>query len=333
MIKLVLANLDKNWHWPLLSCNPNIYIKDIFDHEELPWSFIMVSKNINLKLEDILTRPNLEWSLSNFVRIASLTDIEKMIKINLPINYQEFSKNKNISMNLVLKNLDKTWSWAHLSKNLSIKLEEIYYNRDKPWSYKDLSDRTDINMSFINKIDPKFIQDWSICDLSCHLPIEDIIQNESIDFSWTCVSTNLNLTFEDVLKYDRPWSIEHLSKNKNIMFKDVLKYYKLSWSWSNLSLSYDVSIDFIINKFDEINKVPISFWSWYRLSANDVFEISDIANNMDLDWDFFILSGNSFGLRKYKDYPFIVKKRSENIDILTYFLPFELCNIVGLYLY
>ena len=79
MIKLVLANLDKNWHWPLLSCNQNIYIKDIFDHEELPWSFIIVSKNINLKLEDILTRPNLEWSLSNFVRIASLTDIEKMI--------------------------------------------------------------------------------------------------------------------------------------------------------------------------------------------------------------------------------------------------------------
>ena len=57
-----------------------------------------------------------------------------------------------------------------------------------------------------------------------------------VSWDWKCLSTNPNITFENVLDHpEKEWNWSWLSANPNITFEDVLNHPDKSWDWVRLT--------------------------------------------------------------------------------------------------
>jgi len=149
---IMSRDLNTQWHmiennlhlelcWNSLSINPNINLDIVKRFLHLPWDFCGLSENINTKIDDILAPENTflytRWNWSRFSRNKNVT-LDIVYKYpNLPWDYKSLSYNRNIA---TLYNLSKLnpylpWDWSGISINLSF---EITCNDKKEILKKDL---------------------------------------------------------------------------------------------------------------------------------------------------------------------------------------------------
>ena len=54
-------------------------------------------------------------------------------------NWEEISRNPNITMKFINDNPDKPWEWYFISENPNITMKDILDNPDKPWNWYCIS--------------------------------------------------------------------------------------------------------------------------------------------------------------------------------------------------
>ena len=105
--EFIANNIDKDWDWSWLSCNPNITWEIVEANPDKPWRWYGLSDNPNITME--IVQQNLDK----------------------PWNWSLLSANPNITWEIVQQNLDKLWDWRCLSANTFAKEKEMFELRVK----------------------------------------------------------------------------------------------------------------------------------------------------------------------------------------------------------
>ena len=66
-----------------------------------------------------------------------------------PWNWNDLSRNSNVTWEIVEANLDKPWDWDYLSENPNVTWEIVKENLDKPWSWNGLSRNPNITSEIV----------------------------------------------------------------------------------------------------------------------------------------------------------------------------------------
>ena len=108
---------------------------------------------------------------------------------DLPWDWEGLSRNRNITIDFIKKNIYRPWNWYQLSKNPNVTVDFVKENIDKPW-------------------------DWCWMSYNPNIPFDFVKQNIDKPWNWVKLSRNLNITFRDVLEnIDLPWNWFELSFN------------------------------------------------------------------------------------------------------------------------
>ena len=178
---------------------------------------------------------------------------------------------ENELQKLILKFPDYPWDWRELSKNPNISWDFFKNHQFFPW-----------NMFYISA-------NKNITNIS------RVLNNPSINWDWTGVSINHNITLDIVLKnLTLPWDWGWLTRNSNISLNMILKNKQFAWDWLYFSEYFNrFEIEWENHPIDThdtiIDKVKIPF-----LNSLPNITCKMVEGNMDLGWDFRILSTNNF---------------------------------------
>lgn len=118
-INYILANINatNTFNWDTISMHPNIKLKDVLEHPELPWNWILFSKNPNVTLTDVLEYPELPWDWYCISEYTNITLHDIITHSELPWNWEAISINSYILVSDVFDNPDMPWHWGYLSSN------------------------------------------------------------------------------------------------------------------------------------------------------------------------------------------------------------------------
>lgn len=240
---------DNDWNWYELSSNPKISIEDVINNKKLCWnSWVFnnpnfkldyiswnnyILENFNVKIIDYqdLVRYVDEFTIQNICSFLTLEEIE--INKNNFFDIIGISKNKNLTIDFILKYPDWDWKYEYICL-LPFITEEIldkYSHLD--WNWSVLSFHRNISLEYIeNNID----KSWSWCNISCNpnLTISFIKKNFSKRWCWYLISKNEAFTCDIIQQNDLlPWDWYYVCKNPNITFefleKIIKKGYRVSW--------------------------------------------------------------------------------------------------------
>jgi hypothetical protein len=178
----VLANLDKEWDWSLLSKNPNITWNNIQKHPELEWKWSEISGNPNITWKIVQENPDKPWDWSVLSRNPIITWEIVCANPDIPWDWYYLSSNPNITLNIFQENPNKPWSWIRMSSNPNVssdfilnnlntlrmvakKINEnvlyIPYNRERDWKDRSVESYADgLNHSAIDSVQMKI--DFSV---------------------------------------------------------------------------------------------------------------------------------------------------------------------------
>ena len=120
-MEVIKNNIDMPWDWNGVSENPNITINDILNNLDKPWNLTFISRNPQLTIKMIN-----ELRSNNFISICYGYNISSNLNVNVkdilnindcPLNWDKISNRDDLTLNIVLDNLDKNWNWSFLSDN------------------------------------------------------------------------------------------------------------------------------------------------------------------------------------------------------------------------
>lgn len=69
-----------DWHWPSLSKNMKVSMKQIIAHPDLPWDWDGLSQNENIRLSDVRGNLNLPWNMSYVMANPFIHDRDEYIE-------------------------------------------------------------------------------------------------------------------------------------------------------------------------------------------------------------------------------------------------------------
>jgi hypothetical protein len=181
------------------------------------------------------------------------------------------------------------------------------------WDFQQLCSNKNFNMEIILSNQDLF-NDWNSISYNNNLTINIILQNLHKDLNWFSISSNSNITMDIVEQYkELPWDRQGLSFNDNIIKHNMKK------SSETIKL-YDIykiykHKNFNVSKFlSNIKKDNRLKYYMKGLSSNSNVNSKDIENNIDLDWDWNLVSKNinlsSEFIQKY-----IYKLNWENLSL------------------
>ena len=202
------------------------------------------------------------------------------------------SMNLKITMKIIKDNMDIKWDWQCLSLNPSITMGDIEDNLDIPWDLKYLLFNPNISIEMLGLIQYKsnltLFEHYIIYDKSLKIKpeiINYIIDNYDMnDSSYYWIS--LHITIETLKKYPKKkWSWSELSISYNITLKDIENNIDLPWPFCYMSSNPNLTIEFV-------KKYSNKRWDWECVSSNPNITMKDIENNSNLPWNFNYISDN-----------------------------------------
>jgi len=228
-----------------MSQNVNIGVEDVLAYPNLHWDSTIISWNRNFSLDDIITlimsgisefrnqyfmtnffiyysnNPRLTqedlrtyhgvWDWNFVLGHSWITKDMLNEKSELPIT--GFSRNPNLTMDMVLNNSDIYTRTSDVSINPGITWEDIVNNPEYPWDWKYVSGNPNITLEIVLN-NPK--AQWNWRELSTHPNItwEMIMDNPDLPWNKRCVSLNPNITWDIIRDNPEwPWDWRHLSLN------------------------------------------------------------------------------------------------------------------------
>ena len=272
--------------------------------------FKIVQKKYNKKVIyhcHICANSNL--TINNF---NNVNNVNNSILCN---DWKCLSKNINLTIDFVLKNLDKKWDLYELLINPS--LNKFIFKIPLPSSCKFLIQNyyiitiiliiiiiiiLKINSNIKLTIESStlfwliFLSYWLVLlalyvnyllcsSLICKIPINIILLLTS---NWNYISYNENITIDFILNnLDKRWNWNVLSRNESISLKYILNNKKLNWNWHYVTQKKTLKIKDVLNN----NDLP---WDWNYISRNFYLTEYDILNNIDLPWSWYYLADNQY---------------------------------------
>lgn len=222
-------------------------------------------------------------SLTNFC--AGDNDLIKLLKIfpNKNWNYEELSRNPNITLKYVMENKNKPWNWRELVKNSGITINDLLSYPEQPWFMDSMLDNPNLTMAYVldrfelsfgsptNKI-PLLFKHMTKISRNPGIKLEDVIKNPKLIWNYEALSENPNITLDFVLQnLNKSWNWQNLSKNPSITLKDISSHLELLWDYNYLSQNPNINIDFVKTH-------DTKSWNYSSLIHNPGIKIEDILS-------------------------------------------------------
>jgi hypothetical protein len=221
--------INKNPHYKLdfqqLSYNPNITIDIVNQNHYEYWNKDVLkfnfSKNANYFFQNHFHK--------KYEIILELDETYENIKYyeknyDYKINYSLLSQNQNITWEIINKNRDKKWSIYNLIQyNKNITLDIVLNNLDffGEKSLQKISLNPNITWNdIVNHPEIK----WNFYDLSSNpnITIDIVLNHLEKGWSFPKLSCNSNITFDIIKKYNHlNWCINNYCRNPNFNLDDL----------------------------------------------------------------------------------------------------------------
>lgn len=329
-----LYNDTKNERWDILklAINPKCdiklldYIMEFIEDFLTKLQFLVLNGATIYEIDRYFKRMNkiyFNFYKYNYIYLYMSYDLLKIDKYQL-VNINNILENPNITIDFIKKYKNVPWNWKLISKHPNITTQDYFDNINLKWSYTDMFKNKNLDIDFI-KESTNFIKiskhDWNVISENQNISMEDILNNENLDWNYDYVSNNPNINsyyasifleknislnfyklsnhisdIKFILKHkNKNWNWNQLSKIVNI--KDIDKNINLKWNFSCISENLTVTIDFIRKYFHKN-------WDFSSLSRNKNIGVKEIENNLDLPWNWYYITKNT-----NITIPFVVKYR------------------------
>jgi hypothetical protein len=209
------------------------------------------SSNPHITFQDIINNPQLAW------------------------NSYHVSRNPNITIDIVLSNLNYDWNWDMLSGNESISFRDILDNPQLPWNMKYIYSKPDLTIEYVKKnisLASTSKLDFYLLSKNPGITFHDILSNPQIKWNWQGVALNPNVTFDDMLTHRNKFLDSWFSDSPNITMENVLANPDIQWNWQYLSRNPKITWTNVLNNIN----LP---WDWKELSSKSLRR-AEIANNI-----------------------------------------------------
>ena len=137
--------------------------------------------------------------------------------------------------------LIKKWNWNELSKNPNISIQDVINHPELRWNWEYVSINPNITIQTV--IDHPELR-WSLRALPWNpsISFQDLVKS-GFPLAIFEISWHPELTWQNVLdnKPDRWWYWDwtQLSKNPNITLKNVMDHPHFDWNWAEVSKKVD----------------------------------------------------------------------------------------------
>jgi len=219
-----------------------------------------------------------------------------------PWDYYWLSSNENLTIDIVIRDLNKTsnnktrsvWYWNGLIQNKNINREELLKIAEQYITIKDCQDLDyfkKYNSITINNID-EYIQKNG--------PVSSHVSSRGETWEWPNISYLANVSLKDILsRPDLPWYWRHVLYNKNITVKDILDNPNLPWP----SIKDNVMSQKLSLTLKDILEHPEINWWFLFLSRHIKLTINDVRNNKELMSDWWLAENPSFTIKDIQNNP------------------------------
>ena len=222
-----------------------------------------------------------EWQSFYFNWITKYEDV---------LDWNQLSKNKNISMEIIENYPNKPWNYWFVSQNPNLNKKFIINHQDKNlyWSY--IAEHIKLDQELIQLIHSKL---YSIISL-CKNPSINIRQITCNSFDW---DYNILAGYFKINK----WTLkifgdyEFLSFNKNLRPRIIESEPNIQWNYYALSENPNITEKFVEKNLDKN-------WNWYYLSKNENISIRFILENGKNDY----INWKALSARKDLDYEILI---------------------------
>lgn len=268
-LEFILDHVNDPLDWGSICTQPCLNYKIIKKHgfdkkiKILDFYNMFCKRNINLSFNDVLLNPNEEWN----AHIGSHPNISlEIIETNLEFfhgfhvannpnidweNYQTlcnqqnwhldwYSKNPNITIDIVVSNLHITWNWLFLSENKSLSFEDITAYPQLLWWWSSVCDKLDINWDFIESHLHTYNWNWHNLGKHPKTSLKRILKHFDIFKNYIhSVSQNPNITFEfieaNINVLDKTW----LSGNPLTFEVEIMKF-RCKWAAKKIQYCWKI---------------------------------------------------------------------------------------------
>ena len=286
--------------------NPVEYL--INKYPDKKWNYLALSANMNLNYNIISNSDSIILDIIPYHRFGPGNILTKY-KLNVVWSHYYMNRNNN---NIIENFIDMDWKIYHYSQFVKKNIDKFPIKHFLPMdmAFGDVNGILDILRKYPN---PK----WRISTLSMNskITMKIIKNNMDIKWDWKLLSYNSNITMKDIEdNLNMPWRWNYILYNPNISINMIEKYPSKRWNFIKYINNYkyinrvDAIIPYILeqcqyNKLDFstmfcyatmeiIKRYPNIKWGWYIVSRSDGIKMEDIENNIDLPWDFSMISLN-----------------------------------------
>ena len=114
---------------------------------------------------------------------------EFLLKHPDKLDWEQISRNPNISIAIIDKYPDKPWDWDSISCNPNITMEFVEKYSDKPWNWGCIAYNPNITMDIVEKY-PDKPWDWFWISNNPNITMDIIETNLNKPWSWYNISCN-----------------------------------------------------------------------------------------------------------------------------------------------
>jgi hypothetical protein len=304
-LDILLNNLDLEWNWDKICLLDFVNFDIVRKYPHLKWNFYILLANKNFTWTIIHSEEFRILYEKYFMERCEINN-KLLNEINITINNSNklnmfyISQNPSITLDIIEENIDLNWYWYQLSRNLYITEDFLSKYINLNWDYIYILSRKEISWNFFEKYFDVLIRKYDdfIELISHHVNVTiDILENYDINWDYTWVSLNPNITIDYVLNnLDKTWDWYFLTIHPNISFIDIKNNFNLPWKINELSSSNKVKFSDILSTINEIK------WNFKYVSFNPNITNNSIIENMNFDWDWSLIArNNNLNIFKFND--------------------------------
>lgn len=258
LLKLIQCDKRLNWTWRHLTANPNVTPQLVALTRSSPWDNHLLAVHPNFTYDDLLIVKNkIDWKY-----ISENPNITISMVLSLGLDKEHFSTNPALTMEIVERYPDFPWVWLHMHKLYcdNIKLVLKYIDKRLSWAA-----------------------------ISMNMPMQDIIDNPQLPWSWPLVGHRQDITLELIQKLPAE-ARESVSStfwryNENITFRDIEQTpVELRRSIDEIELRQRIKLLTIEDVKLYRHKFREVFHFWENASKSPLITFQDIYDNQDLPW-------------------------------------------------
>jgi hypothetical protein len=228
------------------------------------------------------------------------------------LNFNNISSNKNLTLELLLNNLDLNWNWDKISARDFVTFDVVKKYSDLKWNFNVLLSNKNFTWAIINSnefrslFEKYFIKKLQLNNKEgnilaysgYYMDIEKsaIIENcitEDINLNMFYISQNPSITLDIIENHiGLNWDWYELSRNMCITEEFLSKYINLKWDYSYILSRKEISWNFFEKYFDVLNRKYDDFMELISKHVNVTIDILDKYNNIMWDYTWVSLNPN-----------------------------------------